>query len=103
MAERRFPPPWRFEEANNACFVVKDPNGLAVSHVYFGQEAGRRAAAKLMTRDEARRIASNISKLPTCLVRPNGRMLTRCYNGDRPKRREQRNNRLHRMVASNKS
>jgi hypothetical protein len=28
---RRFPPPWTFEEADNACFVVKDANGLAVS------------------------------------------------------------------------
>ena len=23
MADRRFPPPWTFEEANGACFVVK--------------------------------------------------------------------------------
>jgi hypothetical protein len=26
-----FPPPWTFEEASNACFIVKDANGLAVS------------------------------------------------------------------------
>jgi hypothetical protein len=39
---RRFPPPWTFEEANNACFIVKDANGFAVS-----DEPGRRAAANL--------------------------------------------------------
>jgi hypothetical protein len=24
MTSRRFPPPWTFEEANNACFIVKE-------------------------------------------------------------------------------
>jgi hypothetical protein len=31
---RRFPPPWTIEEANNACFIVKDTNGFAVSYVF---------------------------------------------------------------------
>jgi hypothetical protein len=35
---RRFPPPWTVEEANNACFIVKDANGFAVSYVYFEDE-----------------------------------------------------------------
>jgi hypothetical protein len=35
--------------------------------VYFEEEAGRRAAAKLLTKDEAWRIASNIAKLPELL------------------------------------
>jgi endo-1,4-beta-D-glucanase Y len=65
--KRRFPPPWTFDEANNACFVVKDANGFAVSYVYFESEPGRRAAAKLMTKDEARRIAANIARLPELL------------------------------------
>ena len=38
MTARRFPPPWTFEEANNACFIVKDANGFAVSYVYFEDE-----------------------------------------------------------------
>jgi len=43
QSPRRFPPPWTFEEANNACFVVKDANGFAVSYLYFEQEVGRQS------------------------------------------------------------
>ena len=59
MPARRFPPPWTVEEID-ACFIVRDANRQALAYVYFDEEPGRRATAKLLTRDEARRIAANI-------------------------------------------
>jgi hypothetical protein len=51
MSDRRFPPPWTVEETS-ACFVLRDANGET------------EAAAKLLSKDEARRIAANVAKLP---------------------------------------
>jgi hypothetical protein len=59
----RFPPPWDIEEANASCFIVRDKNRHALAYVYFELEQGRRTAAYLLTKDEARRIAVNIAKL----------------------------------------
>jgi hypothetical protein len=63
MSNRRFPPPWLLDELE-ACFVVKDGAGQKLAYVYFEEDPGRRSAAKLLTEDEARRIAANIAKLP---------------------------------------
>ena len=64
MPNRRFRPPWKVEETD-ACFIVRDHNGLALAAcVYFEEQPGRRSAASLLTKDETRRIAANIAKLP---------------------------------------
>src|SRR6516165_8696892 len=64
---RRFPPPWSVEELD-ACFVVIDSAEQKLAYVYFEEEPGRRSAAKLLTKDEARRIAVNLARLPELLM-----------------------------------
>ena len=68
LTERRFPPPWIVEELE-ACFYVCDSAGQKLAYVYFEDEPGRRSAAKLLSKDEARRIAANFAKLPELLSR----------------------------------
>jgi hypothetical protein len=56
-APRRFPPPWSIEELAE-CFIVRDANGQ--------DEPGRRAAAHLLTRDEARGGGASPPTSPSC-------------------------------------
>jgi hypothetical protein len=58
MPTRRFPPPWTAEETS-ACFLLRDADGEVLAYVYCEE-----MAARLLTKDEARRIAANIAKLP---------------------------------------
>ena len=66
MKAPRFPPPWTAELTPN-CFIVRDADGQQLAYVYYESEPGRRSAAKLLTKDEARRIAANVAKLPDLL------------------------------------
>jgi hypothetical protein len=51
-------------EETDACFIARDADGQALAYVYFEEEPGRRSAAKLLTKDDARRMAANFAKLP---------------------------------------
>jgi len=55
LSPRRFPPPWMIEQHAES-FIVRDATGQALAYVYFEDEPGRRSAAKLLSKDEARRI-----------------------------------------------
>jgi hypothetical protein len=66
MTTRRFPPPWSAELQPNY-YVIRDADGQQLAYIYYSNDQDRRAAAKLLTKDEARRIAANIAKLPDLL------------------------------------
>ena len=63
---RRFPPPWTVEALDSG-FKIVDSNGQTLAYVYGQADPRDAQIAKALTRDEARRIASNIAKLPKLL------------------------------------
>ena len=42
---------------------MKDSAGQKLGYFYYEEEPGRRSSAKLLTKDEARRIVANFAKL----------------------------------------
>jgi hypothetical protein len=64
--KRRLPPPWHADKFSGG-YVVRDANGFAVAYVYGRSTEAEAMEAKQMTMDEARRVASNIAKLPDML------------------------------------
>jgi K+/H+ antiporter YhaU regulatory subunit KhtT len=65
-APRRFPPPWRADKIPGS-YVVRDASGQSIAHVYSREDPKEALQAKKLTKDEARRIAVNIARLPELL------------------------------------
>jgi hypothetical protein len=68
MAEpsRRFPAPWRADKVPGG-YVVRDATGQALAYLYSRENEAEARQAKVLTKDEARRIAVNIARLPELL------------------------------------
>jgi hypothetical protein len=65
-SHRRFPPPWRADKISGG-YVVRDASGQAIAYLYGRETAADARQAKVLTNDEARRIALNIARLPELL------------------------------------
>jgi hypothetical protein len=64
--QRRFPPPWRAEPIPGG-YVVRDANGQALAYLSSRDNPTEALQAKMLMKDEARRIAVNIARLPELL------------------------------------
>jgi hypothetical protein len=63
---RRFPAPWRANRIPGG-YVVRDANGQALAYIYARDTEGEARQAKVLTKDEAPRMAVNIARLPELL------------------------------------
>ena len=62
---RRFKPPWTAERIPGG-YVVKDATGQALAYVYARENRADADTAKVLTMDEARRVASNLCHCCGC-------------------------------------
>jgi hypothetical protein len=66
MTRRHFPAPWRVEQIPGG-YKVLDANGQALAYIYARETKAEADIAKVLTFDEARRIAVNVAKLSELL------------------------------------
>jgi hypothetical protein len=66
MPSRRFPPPWQDEQIPGG-FKVLDASGQALASSTHERHASKADIAKVLTFDDARRIAINVAKLSELL------------------------------------
>jgi hypothetical protein len=67
MTNRLFPSPWRVEQIPGG-YKILDANRQSLAYVYGRESRADADTAHVLTMDEARRIASNIAKLPNYLA-----------------------------------
>jgi hypothetical protein len=65
---RRFPAPWHADTIPGG-YVVRDANGQALAYMYSRDNEDEARQAKVLSKDEARRIVINIARLPELLGR----------------------------------
>ena len=58
--------PWKVIERDNS-YEVQDAVGLPLASVYFENETIQKSSKRLLSKDEARRVAAQIARLPTLL------------------------------------
>jgi hypothetical protein len=65
---RRLPAPWTVDKIPGG-YVVRDANGQSLAYVYCRATEADALQAKVLTEDEARRVAVNIARPPALLKR----------------------------------
>ena len=68
MPDRRLPAPWAARDWGES-YLIEDASGQPLVYIYYEDEPTRQRIMKRLSKDEARRIAANIIKLPDLLGR----------------------------------
>lgn len=70
----RMPTPWTVIEHKEA-YEVQDRTGQTLAYIYFEDEPQRRRTLHRVSKDMARRLASQITKLPDYITKAKGETL----------------------------